>query len=73
MPNIGTSLPPQARCPYCGRFMRRGLCAFMKHSHNCPRKLKYPYDPSSFDQSAIDEIRKQLIIGIKLWLLKSES
>lgn len=39
-----------AWCPYCGRFMRRGLVNFLEHAWgDCPHHKTYIYSPKEDD------------------------
>lgn len=31
-------LSPVARCPYCGRYIKRGLVRFVAHMEKCPSR-----------------------------------
>lgn len=44
------TLDRMARCPYCGRFMRRGLLNFLDHAWgDCPHHKTYIYSPKEDD------------------------
>lgn len=43
-------LDKMARCPYCGRFMRRGLLNFLEHTWgDCPHHIVFTYSPKEDD------------------------
>jgi hypothetical protein len=42
------TLDRMARCPYCGRFVRRGLLNFLEHAQgDCPHHMILSYSPQT--------------------------
>jgi hypothetical protein len=50
------TLDKMARCPYCGRFMKRGLVNFLEHARgDCPHHKVIVYSPDRFDVNTTDD------------------